>query len=263
MRTSALAGRLLLYRATAYRDLARHVQDPFRRAKAQAYLDLFTPVAKAWSTEIGLSAASAGVQILGGAGFIEDSGMPQRLRDSRIAIIYEGTNGIHAIDLVMRKLPRDNARWIRALLDDVNTTVIRRSFTRSALKESYAALSDALTVLDRATEVLLHWSENAPNDALAGATAYLELLGLTLAGQLMIERAKRAEAANIELAGRAAMESEFFATEYVGRAKGLNRTILAGAVRLADLPAWESRPVIVEPSTRLPPKEPRIYHPGQ
>jgi alkylation response protein AidB-like acyl-CoA dehydrogenase len=235
MRTSALAGRLLLYRATGYRDMARSTEDPARRAMSQAYVDLLTPVAKAWSSDIGFSAASTGVQILGGAGYIEDSSMVQYLRDSRIAPIYEGTNGIQAIDLVMRKLPRENGRWVRALLEDIVAKINRRPLGRSDLRESYAALSDAFAILEHTTDVLLSWIESSPTDALAGATSYLELMGLTLGGMLTIERAERASAAGSDLAARAAVESEFFASEHVTRATGLRRPILAGADRLADL----------------------------
>ena len=128
MRTLILATRLLLYMATGNRDIARHASDYKARAKAQAYVDLLTPVAKAWSSDMGFSAASTGIQILGGTGYVEESGMAQRLRDSRIAPIYEGTNGIQAIDLVTRKLPRDGGRWIRTLMDEIAATVNRRPY---------------------------------------------------------------------------------------------------------------------------------------
>ena len=236
MRTSTVAGRLLLYSATAYRDLARHDRASSGRRKAQAYVDLLTPVAKAWASEMGFAAASTGMQLLGGVGFVEDSGMPQRLRDSRIAMIYEGTNGIQAIDLVMRKLPREGGRWIREMLTDIRTTVVKSSVVNSSLSESVAAVSAAATYAEHATEVLLARISTAPNDALAGASAYLELLGLALTGQLMIERAIRAAESRMEVAERAALESEFFATEYVARAQGLDRAILVGASRLAALP---------------------------
>jgi 3-(methylthio)propanoyl-CoA dehydrogenase len=234
MRTSALAGRLLIYTATGYRDRARHEKDPDARATAEAYLDLLTPVAKAWSSDIGFTAASTGVQVLGGSGYIEESGMAQRLRDSRIAPIYEGTNGIQAIDLVIRKLPRENGRWIHMLLDDVANTASGRRCT-SDLHESYASLAGAQALVLACTEQLLVFVDRAPDDALAGATSYLELMGLTLGGWLMIRRAEHAQLLDQGIAKRIAAESEFFATEHMARASGLARAILAGSDRLAAL----------------------------
>ena len=111
MTTGTQAARALLYTAAAHGDRARHAADKDARFRSQQFADLLTPVAKAWSTDMGFGAASLGVQVLGGAGYIEESGMAQRLRDARIAPIYEGTNGIQALDLVTRKLPRDDGRW--------------------------------------------------------------------------------------------------------------------------------------------------------
>ena len=237
MRTSALAGRLLVYTATYHRDIARGAEDPEKREAAQAYLDLLTPVAKAWSSDIGFASASTGVQVLGGAGYIEESGMAQRLRDVRIAPIYEGTNGIQAIDLVTRKLPREGGRWIRALLDEIAATANGGSVTSLDLPESYPILADAVAVLTTVTQELLLRIDGAPEDVLAGATSYLELMGLTVGGWLMLRRAERAAASGLTTAARVAGESEFFATEFVARAGGLQRPILAGAGRLSGLPS--------------------------
>ena len=201
---------------------------------AQAYLDLLTPVAKAWSTETGFMAASTGLQILGGSGYIEETGMAQILRDSRIAPIYEGTNGIQAIDLVVRKLPRDEGRWIRMLLDEIATTASSRDKSLD-LRESYECLANAIAVLQESTEWMLRRVSRNPDDALAGATPYLELMALTLGGWLMIRRAKRARSFDPETRIKAAAESEFFATDYVARSSGLVRSIISGADRLAAL----------------------------
>jgi 3-(methylthio)propanoyl-CoA dehydrogenase len=226
MRTLAMAGRLLIYTAAGYRDVARCGLTPETRARAHAYVDLLTPIAKAWSSDSGFAATSLGIQVLGGAGYVEESGMAQRLRDSRIGPIYEGTNGIQAIDLVMRKLPRDNGRWIHEILEDIADTARNPQVGASPLKGSYLHLLNSIANLQAVTEQLLRRIDDAPDDVLAGATSYLELVGLTLGGWLMIKRAERAT--DTALSARATGECEFFATEHMARAAGLVQPILAG-----------------------------------
>ncbi len=109
--TSVQAARLLLYVARAHEDRARHASDFAIKERSEQFANLLTPVAKAWSTDIGFSASSLSLQVLGGTGYMEEIGMTQRLRDARIPPIYEGTNGIQAIDLVTRKIPRDAGLW--------------------------------------------------------------------------------------------------------------------------------------------------------
>ncbi len=232
MRTSTLAGRLLVHLATHHRDLARHSPDADARAAAQVMVDLLTPVAKAWPTDIGFAATSAGLQVLGGVGYVEESGMAQRLRDGRIPLIYEGTNGIQAIDLVTRKLPRDGGRAIRQLIDTIARSTDGPTDADDPLAVSRACLADAVGVLRDVTDRLLVAVDDAPDDALAGASAYLELFGLTLGGWLMVRRAERS-AADGTHGGPAVLECEFFATEHTARAVGLVRPALAGAGRLA------------------------------
>ena len=89
---------------------------------AQARADVMIPVVKAWGTELGVDIANTGIQVHGGMGFVEETGAAQYLRDARIAPIYEGTNGIQAIDLVGRKLIRDEGRGMRALIADIRAT---------------------------------------------------------------------------------------------------------------------------------------------
>jgi hypothetical protein len=233
MRTSSIAGRLLLYTVARYRDLANHASDHDMRESAHAYVDLLTPVAKAWSTDIGCGAASLGIQVLGGGGYVEESGMAQHFRDSRIGPIYEGTNGIQAIDLVMRKFPRDGGRWMRALLDDVSAIAGGTESDRNAQGGPYRTLADAAAVLETTTEEMLRRIGTRPEDVLAGTTSYLELLGVVLGGWLMIQRDEHARAVDSVIASRALMESEFFASEHLARAGGLVGPILAGASRLA------------------------------
>jgi alkylation response protein AidB-like acyl-CoA dehydrogenase len=230
MRTRVLASRLLIYMAAAHGDRARHGGDGMVRTAGQALADLCTPIAKAWSTDVGFAVASLGVQVLGGMGFVEESGMAQHLRDARIAMIYEGTNGIQAVDLVTRKLPRDGGRWIRTVLDDIGRATQAPSGASDPLDVSRAVLSEAHGVLGNATGWMLSNLHSHTDDVLAGATSYLELAGITLGGWLMVERA--VHAARVGSGDRAISECNFFATETVARATGLLRPITSGAHRL-------------------------------
>lgn len=232
MTTTTQASRLLLYTARAHGDRARHASDVDARYRSQQFADLLTPVAKAWSTDVGFQAASLGVQVLGGAGYVEESGMAQRLRDGRIAPIYEGTNGIQALDLVTRKLPRDGGQWVRELLVDISGSMRRPVSRDDPPAETYSALADALATLEATTEWMLARLASAPEDAVAGATSYLELFGITVGGWLLAQRARLATVTDHADTVRIVAESNFFALEVTGRAGGLVRPIVSGAAHL-------------------------------
>jgi acyl-CoA dehydrogenase len=124
IRAQTTAARALCHLTAAALDRAHanseDNDDEDTRSKAQGRADLLTPLAKAYSTDTGVDGASRGIQVHGGMGFIEETGAAQLLRDVRVAAIYEGTNGIQAIDLVTRKLPQDGGRVVAALVDDLN-----------------------------------------------------------------------------------------------------------------------------------------------
>lgn len=235
MTSSIQAARLLLYFAKAHDDRAHFADDEDTRQRSQQFVDLLTPVAKAWSTDVGFAASSMGMQVLGGTSYVEETGMAQRLRDSRIASIYEGTNGIQAIDLVTRKLPRDSGGWVREFLTEIAISIPQPLSPADPLSETYAALADVLVTLTLSTEWMIEKVANSPADALAGATAYLELFGVTVGGWLMARRAQIAATRNHPELVRVEAESNFFASEIVRRAQGLSRPITAGAARL-DVP---------------------------
>ena len=230
MSTVTQASRLLLYWVGAQSDHARHGAD---RETSQAMVDLVTPIAKAWSTDAGFQTASLGVQVLGGVGYVEDSGMAQRLRDARISSIYEGTNGIQALDLVTRKLRREGGKWVRHLLEQIDLCVSESLVNDLGdLQPSYRCLTTSLSILESTTVWMLKRLDINPEDALAGATSYLELFGLVLGGWLMIKRARFAAAdPNID-ESLAIAEANFFALEIMGRSCGLAQPIMAGAAHL-------------------------------
>ena len=137
-------------------------------------------MAKAWSTDVGFTAASLGVQILGGAAYIEEFGMAQRLRDARIGHIYEGTNRIQALDLVTRKLPRNGGRWVQDLFRSVASAIPRSISTDNSLATTYLVLTESLETLETTTKWMLDRMDTQPQNAVAGATSYLELFGMTI-----------------------------------------------------------------------------------
>jgi alkylation response protein AidB-like acyl-CoA dehydrogenase len=236
MRTLALASRLLLYLASASGDIARHSPEAADRERGQGYFDLLTPVAKAWCTDKGFAAASLGVQVHGGAGYIEETGAAQRLRDARIGPIYEGTNGIQAIDLVTRKAPREGGRWVRSLLEEVAATADAAA-AEEGLAVTGELLADAHGAFSEATAWLIKRHEECLDDVLAGASAYLELAGVTLGGWLMAKRAlSRLSAGAGTSFETAANEANFFAVEAMSQAGALLRKATAGAERLGR--AW-------------------------
>ena len=189
MRAQTEAMRALGLYVAAKADIAQKHPDAEIAADAQRRVDLLVPVVKAWSTDCGVEIASLGVQIHGGAGFIEETGAAQFYRDSRITPIYEGTNGIQAIDLVGRKILRDRGA---ALADFVATM---RSTTIGDEKIA-AAFDKALAAFDKATDWLLADNGEDPRIVLSAATPYLRAMGILAGGWLMAKAANNAARAD-------------------------------------------------------------------
>ncbi|MBS0386291.1 MAG: acyl-CoA dehydrogenase [Proteobacteria bacterium] len=218
MRAKIQAGRAICY-ATA---VAADSGDKQRE-------DLLTPIAKAWCTELGVEAASLGVQVHGGMGYVEEGGAAQFYRDARIAPIYEGTNGIQAIDLYGRKLLGDRGEAMRALIDDAREA-------GAALKKTHGArLVIAADALEEATQYML---SAAREDALAGAFEYLMLAG-DIAGGLYLARglagAPRHAAMTKEIiAGQTALFA-YYAEAVLARAPARVTAIQIGAAALPPI----------------------------
>jgi acyl-CoA dehydrogenase len=241
MKALTAAGRAICYMTAAAIDRAHLEPDEAVRKKAHERASLLTPVAKAFSTDVGVEVASMGVQVHGGMGYVEETGAAQHLRDARIAPIYEGTNGIQAIDLVMRKLPLSGGETMRAQIGAMRAIVTR------LIKEETPAfgftaprLRDAVESLDRATSHLLKAvSSNDPAEALAGATPYLRLFALAQGGAALAQAALAAHALASDgdddpaHAARIAL-CRFFAENIAIGAKGLEDTVLSGAGFLQD-----------------------------
>jgi hypothetical protein len=150
---------------------------------AQARGDLMIPISKAWSTDLGVSVASIGIQVHGGMGFVEETGAAQHYRDSRIAPIYEGTNGIQAADLVGRKIVRDQGATLKALIHDIRITL---GDLAEAKGDDAAALLDAMTdgieALEECSDWLCRTAAQNPSAVAASATPFLDLAGIVLGG---------------------------------------------------------------------------------
>ena len=187
MKAKIAAARAICLSTGVAADLARHAVDETERRFWKGREDLFTPIAKAWSTDIGVEVASMGVQVHGGMGFIEETGAAQYYRDARIAPIYEGTNGIQAMDLVGRKLSQDGGDAARALIADMKVTLTE--LPRLYVGKPVERFANAIEAVEDATLWLLDAKADPARaaDVLAAADAYLKLVG-DVAGGWMLAR---------------------------------------------------------------------------
>ena len=232
MRAQTEAMRALALYAAAQLDAAKRHPDEARRKDAQARVDLLIPVVKAWSTDTAIDVANTGIQVLGGAGYIEESGAAQYLRDVRITAIYEGTNGIQALDLVGRKVARDRGAAVQALIADMRTTVPagQDGDDMGVIRD---ALSDGIDALSEATDWIVETFPEAPEAAAAGAVPYLKLMGIVAGGWLMA-RAARTAAKRLEKGDDSPFYPEkmvsarFYADHILVQAPALAATVTRG-----------------------------------
>ena len=229
MKALTQAARAIGYCCAHAIDMARLVQGE-DATRWQDRAGLLTPLAKAFSTDVGVDVASLGVQVHGGMGFIEETGAAALLRDARIAPIYEGTNGIQAIDLVTRKLPLGGGEHIHGYIDEL--VAIAGSVRTSNLPgfgDTADALDQALEDVSEATRFLQDRVEAGEMEtALAGATPYLRMLSLAAGGAYL---ARGAVAGGDE--SRIAL-CRFYADNLLAEAGALKARILGGAASLAE-----------------------------
>jgi alkylation response protein AidB-like acyl-CoA dehydrogenase len=237
MRATVEAMRGLVYLNAAAIDRAGHHPDETERARAQAVVELLTPVSKGWCTDMGVEIASMGVQVHGGMGFIEETGAAQHLRDSRIAPIYEGTNGIQAIDLVGRKLTLRGGEAVREWLGAMKAL----DGALVGFPSIKANLATGAAALERCTRWVVSAMEKDPNAALAGATPYLRMFGIVSGGYLLARQALAAAAALGAKSGDAQFlaakiaTAKFYAEQILPQAAGLEGPVTAGAELLFAL----------------------------
>ncbi|MFG1347147.1 acyl-CoA dehydrogenase [Xanthobacter autotrophicus DSM 431] len=243
MRAETDAARAICLKTADALDRSRRLPDPIARAAALAEASVLTPVAKAFSTDIGIEVASTGVQVHGGMGYIEETGAAQHLRDARIFAIYEGTNGIQAIDLVTRKLPLEGGDVVTALIADYREIAEEvGALNAPDFGHAGARLSEAVDALARATRVMLDRGVDEPGKALAGATPYLRLFARAAGGAYLAKAALAAYAersggaSDPRLSARIAL-ARFFAENLATEAKGLEETVVGGAAGVLEAEA--------------------------
>ena len=219
--------RALVYDAAAADDRMHSAGTQEERDAARDRLALLTPIAKSWCTDHGVDIASIGIQVLGGMGFIEEAGAAQFYRDARITPIYEGTNGIQALDLVLRKLPMNDGAVIGAYLDEIEATVDTLA-ADAALSDVADSLRSATGVVREATAYLL---DAEMTDTMSGATPYQEMLG-TLAGGYYLARqalAAAPQAGDDPWMAAKVGTARFYATNVLPRVYGLSTSATSGA----------------------------------
>jgi alkylation response protein AidB-like acyl-CoA dehydrogenase len=225
MRASTSAIRALCYRNAAAIDRASAAATEEERTEADQLAALLTPLSKAWSTDLACEITSIGIQVHGGMGYIEETGAAQHFRDARITPIYEGTNGIQAIDLVGRKVPMDGGAVVRRHLDSMRSTAEKAAGVEG-LEAAATHLHAALDAVTAVTEWLLD-DQADPARRLPGATTYLEMLAVTTGGELLLTGALSVLAASGEgadddaFADRATL-ARFFAAHRLARVPGMS-----------------------------------------
>jgi len=234
------AMRAIALEASLSVDLAARHPDADVRAMHAARVGIFTPIVKAWCTDGAVEAASTAIQIHGGAGFIEETGVAQLLRDVRITPIYEGTNGIQALDLVRRKLAGNHGQAVGAMIEEMRDFdgvlgEVCEAGDSEALVVIRGRLAEAGAALARTTHRLLDAARNEPELVDAGAVPYLDLFGTVLGGYLMARAAliaRRRLAEGTDESGFYAAKlatAEFYASAVLPRAAALEHAALGGA----------------------------------
>ena len=236
------AGRALVLWGALQVDLLRRSPDETERQQADDLLGLLTPVIKGFLTDKGFDATVNAQQVFGGHGYIREHGMEQFVRDARITQIYEGTNGIQAMDLVGRKLPKDGGRAVRTFFEILGREIAEAKAAGDPGGVA-AALEPALGDLQAATMWLAQNAMADPDNAGAGAYAYMDLMGLVSLGWMWLKMAAASAQALADGSGDAVFHetklttARFYALRELPMTLALRRKIEAGAETLMTVPA--------------------------
>jgi acyl-CoA dehydrogenase len=241
MKALTKAARAICLATAAATDMAHRSGDEATRMAATNRVALLTPIAKAFATDVAVEVASLGIQVHGGMGFIEETGAAQYLRDARILPIYEGTNGIQAIDLVTRKIDLENGTVYQAFTDEIAVVATQVAAVNSvALGKLGERLRQSIDALQTATAWYSSTGAKNPEAALAGATPYLRLFSLVAGGRYLAE------------AALAALARGDHAAEDISLARFYADHILVGAAGLAECVVWGGDSVVAIGADGLP-----------
>ena len=225
------AARALLLWTALKGDSASRSEDERERQAADDQMGLMTPVLKGVLTDVGFANAVQAQQVFGGHGYIAENGMEQFVRDARIAMLYEGANGIQALDLVGRKLPKDGGRAVLAFFNEV-TTFLKENGEDAALAPYLKPLKQGLDDLQKATGWFVQNAMAKPDNAGAGSTDYMHLFGLVALGFMWAQMAK---AAAEKLKNGADGRAEFYETRMTLGKYFMERAMPETAAHLARI----------------------------
>lgn len=242
MRANILAGRALSLYASSQLDRVKFHPDAAARKRAEQLVALLVPVQKAYCSDRGFESCVMGQQILGGHGYVAEWGLEQNVRDARIAQIYEGANGVQALDLAGRKTVRYNGQLLAVLMEDIDA-VVETLEANVDMQPYLQAMASAKTAIVSATDCLLRRAEEQPEEIGAASYAYMELMGLTLYAFMwlrMLAAAQRALTAGTGDAGYydgVIKTGRFFYARLLPQTATLVSTIEAGAETLMAMTA--------------------------
>jgi len=241
MKSQIEAARALAYVTAAAHDVALHHPDAGTRSANQRFHQFMVPIVKGWATGIAIEVASAGVQVHGGMGFIEETGAAQFYRDARILTIYEGTTAIQANDLVGRKTVRDGGATAADILTRVRVTVAELASASDDLIAIGGRLSCAATALEEVVAYVVANVEADVKGVFAGSVPYLELAGIVLGGwqmaraALAAQRMLKVEEGDAGFCRAKIATARFFADHFLTQARGRRDAIVEGAAAVLAL----------------------------
>lgn len=228
MKSLTEAGRAFNTFVAVQLDLAVYGDDEDIRAKHDALAALLTPIAKAFSTDMGLDICVAGQQIFGGHGFIREWGQEQLVRDVRISQIYEGTNGIQALDLIGRKVIGDNGAAANMMFDEIEACI--KDFAADDPAWHFAdLLAPALEDLRELTELLIAASKENPNEAGAASVEYLHIFGYVLYGYMWLRILAAAKDKDSDFYRNKTNTASYYFTRVLSRVHSLRASVMAGS----------------------------------